>query len=159
MMLSFVRRPWLSIREFAALYGYDRRSVWYMLKRGAVYGIRVGGPRGDWRILNPGRNLRDRLFQPPEENYLLKTSEVAAITGLSEAWIRHSDIACKKVGKNRRYTVAETRRVVAELATGKRRPSRREVETAMIEWAKGRMGTRPALAPVPTKTPRKQGTD
>lgn len=82
----------------------------------------------------------------PEDIYLLRGAEVAEILGTTTRNLRYlvtnGKIACVYVGLQRRYCLADVRRLIAHRMEKKRSGNKGpRVRTAIVQWALERLAT------------------
>jgi Helix-turn-helix domain len=138
----------LTIHEFCRKYRISRRTVWNWARAGRLRVLRDKGGR-IFRLVDPqwpmfdesrGADLVDRYGA-------LKPIEMAALLGVHPAsirrMVREGRLKPLYVDSQRRFSVAEARRALAERMLGRRPRGPKDTTVGMIMWAKQRLSRGP----------------
>jgi hypothetical protein len=134
----------LRTSHFCAIYGTTLATARRWAKQGKVQFIRVPPrPRGRIYILDPQWTLMDRPSSPDPTDWfcLLRQCDVARLLGISARMLRYMETAGKAhyrlVGHRKLYSLGEVRKLLARRLTGRDKPTKRERDRIMLEWASG----------------------
>lgn len=136
----------ISIREFCAAYRVTKRTVWNWVKNDRLVAVRDSGGRilrlvdPQWPILDDqsgDSNLVMRLA-------VLKPRDVAALLGVLPATVRkmasEGRLKAVWVGSQRRFSLSEVRRAIAERTLGRRPRNPQEKNLGILRWAARQLG-------------------
>jgi excisionase family DNA binding protein len=139
----------VTIREFCTHYRISHRTVWNWVRTGRLKALRDAGGR-IFRLIDPQWPVLDESGDPDLVMRLavLKPFEVAVLLGVLPSTVRKMNsqgrLRAVWVGSQRRYSLAEVRRVIAERALGHGPRNRRENSVGMLRWATWKLGLRAA---------------
>lgn len=134
----------ITIGEFCAQYRITRRTVWNWVKKGRLLALRDAAGRVR-SLIDPQWPMLDESGDPDIVMRLgvLKPGQVAALLGVHPATIRkfvyQGRLKAVQVGSQRRFSLAEVRRMIAERALGHKPRNRKEVSQGMIRWARWKL--------------------
>jgi hypothetical protein len=152
----------LTLREFCTIYRTDKRTVKRRVRAGQLEGVwkptQVGNKMPRLFIVDPGwqrailaHNIKQGKDFAVDDVYILRGYHVAQILGVTPRAVRYmaqdGRLGWAKAGMrgnhHRRYSIADVRRLIAMREKGsyqKRRPTRKEMDAAVLKWARGRLG-------------------
>lgn len=143
----------ITINEFCARYRISPRTVWNWVRKGRLRALRDSGGR-IFRLIDPQWPVFDESGDPDlvMRYATLKPGEVALLLGVLPSTVRKmvakGRLKAVQFGSQRRYSLAEIRRAIAERTLGHRARDRKEVKLGMVRWAASKLGIsqdKPAL--------------
>lgn len=156
-----------SVSELAKKYSVTPQTIERLIAQNSIKTIIINGILrlwDPWEDPKTGTNTTEDIF-------ILRGSEVAEILGITTRALRYlvagggmpghesrgGQIGCVFVGRQRRYSLADVRRLIAKRmqkkVSGKRGP---RVRTAIVEWALERLST---MDRVKKPRPTHEGSD
>jgi excisionase family DNA binding protein len=135
----------ITIGEFCSTYRISSRTVWNWVKSGRLIAVRDSGGR-ILRLIDPGWPILDQSGDNDLVMRLavLKPRDVAALIGVLPSTVRKmaSDGRLRAfwVGSQRRFSLSEVRRAIAERTLGHKPHNHREKNLAILKWAAWQLG-------------------
>lgn len=149
MKASKTHARWLSVRELAAKYGMDRKTVrsWIAGHGKHVYRLTVIKTPAGMRILDPQLELPPHRTAPVEELFIFRASEVAALLGATKRAVNfmaeRGQIRFAVYDGKRFFPLSEVRRLLS--TRGSPRRGLRHAQTSggktsgMVSWARQKL--------------------
>jgi len=135
----------LTVWEFCHEYRVSRRTVYNWVRKGRLKVLRDARGR-IFRVIDPQWPVLDQSNHPDLVMRLgcLKPGAVAALIGVHPATVRkmvyRGRLKPLWVGSQRRFSLAEVQRLIAERTLGHPPKSRREVDEGIVQWARWKLG-------------------
>jgi hypothetical protein len=150
----------LTIKQFALLYGVDQSTILRRNKTKQLVAVKRPGATSrtsPWLIVDPGWNHAINFDTAPhgkhflvDDIHVLNGIEVGLLLGMSPRGVRkmaeEGRIKFVMGGLEgdsvRRYSITDVRQAMAtrlKLSKQEKRPSRRTIRRAVLNWAKGRL--------------------
>jgi len=131
----------ITIAEFCRCYRVTERTVWNWVKSGRLVAVRDSGGR-ILRLIDPQWPIFDDKSGDPNlvmRLAVLKTRDVAALLGVLPGTVRkmasEGRLRAVWVGSQRRFSLSEVRRAIAERALGRRPRNPQEKNLGILRWA------------------------
>jgi excisionase family DNA binding protein len=136
----------LTISEFCRVYRISPRTVWNWVRKGRLRALHDSHGR-ILRLIDPNWPVFDECREEEElvDRYaILKTGEVALLVGLHSATVRRlvsqGRLGSVWIGRQRRFSLGQVRRLLAERALGRPPKDRNEINRVVLRWAAWRLG-------------------
>ena len=130
----------ITIAEFCRCYRVSERTVWNWVKRGRLTAVRDSGGR-ILRLIDPQWPILDQSGDPDLVMRLavLKPRDVAALLGVLPSAVRkmasEGRLKAVWVGSQRRFSLSEVRRAIAERTLGRKPRNPLEKSLGILRWA------------------------
>jgi DNA-binding transcriptional MerR regulator len=142
---------WLRVLEFCALYGVTPCTARRWVQQGRVRFIRVPPHHhGRLFIADPGWTRIDPPTSGDASEWLcvLRQCDVALLLGISSRALRYLESSGRAkfrlVGHQKRYSLSEVRRLLAQRQNGRKNVTRNERQMALVRWAAAKLASTPA---------------
>jgi excisionase family DNA binding protein len=135
----------LTISEFCRSYRISPRTVWNWVRKGRLRALRDSHGR-ILRLIDPNWPVFDECHEEDllDRYAILKTGEVALLVGLHPVTVRklvrQGRLGSVWIGRQRRFSLGQVRRLLAERALGRAPKDRNEINRVVLRWAARRLG-------------------